>query len=378
MFFIFYFISLLLLITFAKSQNCQKTCINYELGKLETCDDFKESCQFLEKQYGCDCTGCNCIYEQEIHTNQVNDDDFSFDDTNSCPATCPYKTSNGTILQDCDAFTTETCKELENQGCDCSRCSCSNDPETLQYYAYMVIALAVFCCCPCFCFRSINHSNISRTSSKVSYIKNNPRNDIKGAMTHNQVSPEFTIIRRTGRNMNSGPPPQINMESNVYRKFNQEVSVCAGLVVNIYDARSHLIEYEKFRLNNKCFNDAEKDWNKKKIFKTNIQRYSINQGVPFAMISYKSTLKETTDGVRFLLNILDILISHGFIFCWWDWLVIHAEEKVIENSIEVKKFIYKQAEFEGAMFWATDEAFVVAIAWPSILDDGKDYLARPW
>ena len=87
--------------------------------------------------------------------------------------------------------------------------------------------------------------------------------------------------------------------------------------------------------------------------------------VKFAMISYKSVLKKSDEGVQSLLQVLDLLKSDGFEYIWWDWLVIN-------DDIE-----YSQPLFEECMKWALLEASKVAVVWPT-MRDAFDYLDRPW
>lgn len=105
-----------------------------------------------------------------------------------------------------------------------------------------------------------------------------------------------------------------------------DVAVESYLVVTIADAILRLKENQEYNLKHEEFNkkwenknNKKPDYAKTEDFKKVHKRFKIGQNVPFAMISYKATLKDTTKGYLFLLSLLEDLQDQGFFFCWWDW-----------------------------------------------------------
>jgi hypothetical protein len=80
-------------------------------------DDSKWTCEYIETEYGCDCTGCNC--QEKPTTN-----------TPECPNTC--SNPDDTTVRNCDDTIIITdyalnCSNLENiHGCDCRGCLCED------------------------------------------------------------------------------------------------------------------------------------------------------------------------------------------------------------------------------------------------------------
>ena len=77
---------------------CPSTCYNADCEYWVETDG--DTCEILESQYGCDCSGCDCPGE-------------------ACPSTCYDYDCEYWVEKDGD-----TCADLESTyGCDCSGCS---------------------------------------------------------------------------------------------------------------------------------------------------------------------------------------------------------------------------------------------------------------
>lgn len=66
------------------------------------------------------------------------------------------------------------------------------------------------------------------------------------------------------------------------------------------------------------------------------------------------------------INMIELIIFYSYF------------NRLVSCTYGDKSITYTQIEFEKSMFFATDNCTFVAIAWPSILLDGKNYLERPW
>ena len=156
---------------------------------------------------------------------------------------------------------------------------------------------------------------------------------------------------------------QVTMEP-----FMKEVSVSPGVVVTLGHAKTSL---SKMMIEKEFMEKMEQDDDcENSVSNRLIQSASSQSPLQFAMISYMSVLKDTKEGSHALLNVLKNLEAEGFLYVWWDWLVIDAAEWG-------GRYPYSQPDFEATMIWATTHAAKVAIVWPRV-SDALNYLQRPW